>query len=216
MGEWTSTLESSMGKLTLGRLLHQLFSSAQVKFLRAMDKLTPGWSFFTYQNPGDALWNTYRDAEITTGIMGNYKLMFTAQPMNWLPSFSSMRCRIYQKPAKIAFMKYSMVDYPSFSSFSWRRSLFGINKIGHLRLHIVPCKGLQVQNPHRQQWLNDLCFGPVKKPVNWRSCPELEYSKSPIGCEARTNEWSFPSNRQVDSYLTPWPWSFLSPPFFRT
>jgi len=34
------------------------------------DQISPGWYFSTYLGHGDTLWSTYRDAEITTGIVG--------------------------------------------------------------------------------------------------------------------------------------------------
>jgi len=73
MEEHTANLEASMATLTIGRLPHQLFHPAQLKKVlnEEMDKLTPGWSFSTYRNRGDVLWNAYRDAEVTTGIIGN-------------------------------------------------------------------------------------------------------------------------------------------------
>jgi len=33
--------------------------------------------------------------------------------------------------------------------------------------------------------------------------PKIGVFEIPMGCEARTNEWIFPSNRQVDKYLPP-------------
>lgn len=73
MEEYTATLESSMATLTMGRFPHQLLPPAQLKQVlnEVMDKLTPEWSFSIYRNRGDALWNTYRDAEVTTRIVGN-------------------------------------------------------------------------------------------------------------------------------------------------
>ncbi len=82
MEEYTASLEASMATLTIGRLPYQLFPPAQLKQVlnEVMDKLTPGWSFSTYRNRGDTLWNTYRDAEATTGIVGNQLQVYVHIP----------------------------------------------------------------------------------------------------------------------------------------
>jgi len=65
-------LETSIATLTMGRLPHQLFPPTHLRFVlnEVMDKLSPGWTFSTYRGRGDTLVNTYRDAEVTTGIVG--------------------------------------------------------------------------------------------------------------------------------------------------
>jgi len=80
--EHINNLEQGLGYLTIGRLPPQIFPPVQLRKVlnEVMDKLSPGWSFSTYRGRGDTLWNTYRDAEVTTGIIKNQLQVYISIP----------------------------------------------------------------------------------------------------------------------------------------
>lgn len=75
-------MEQGVAALTTGHLPPQLFPPAQLRQVldSVSDKLSRGWSFSTYRGRGDTLWNTYRDAEVTTGIVGLQLQVYVSIP----------------------------------------------------------------------------------------------------------------------------------------
>ena len=78
-----TNLENGISILTMGRLPLHLLKPIKVKdFLNEVtDKLSPGWTFSTYRRRGDTLWNTYRDAEVNTGLVGQELQMYISIPV---------------------------------------------------------------------------------------------------------------------------------------
>ena len=81
------------------------------------------------------------------------------------------------------------------------------NKI--CKTEISEWKGSRVIYLDQRRWAlsdvkeQDLLIACPKKASQMKKLPRIGVFEIPMGCEAKTNEWIFPSNRQVDTYLPP-------------
>jgi len=246
-------LENGIVTLTHGQLSSQSFSPLQLRKVldEVEDKLSPGWSFSTYRGRGDTLWNTYRDAKVSTGIVGNQLQIYISIPTYEL----STEFTLYQviNLPEISNDNQHQLKYtnlPDFIAVSNDRDRYlelrKSDVLGCLGIHSKICrfhtpiaksdtrsscafalfknekltqaqvcktevsdwKGSEVIYLDHHRWgITDVSdqelviFCP-NKGREVRRLPPIGIFEIPVGCEARLREWIFPTNRQVERFVS--------------
>jgi len=210
-----------------------------------MDKLTPGWTFSTYRGRGDTLWNTYRDAEVTTGIVGMQLQAYVHIPTYELATqFQLYEVINLPEASKDGLHQAQFAGLPDFLASSSDGDRFlelsSMDVSDCLKLHAKVCtfrtpiaksdtktscalalfkkdkkaqakvcktklsesEGSRVVYLDQRRWAmsdvteQDLMISCPRKLSQVKRPPPVSVLEIPLGCEARTSEWIFSTNRR--------------------